>query len=96
MYSNGTMTWKEKERSRIRAVQMDSLRGLLDGRKMDKVPNALIRELSGVIEVMGKRNDEGIFRWLCHVRRTENDIIAKKLYMGECGGSHSAGRMWKR
>ena len=37
-----TVVWKEKERSRIRAVQMDKLRGLLGIRKMDKVPNARI------------------------------------------------------
>ena len=29
MYGRETMLWKEKERSRIRAVQMDNLRGLL-------------------------------------------------------------------
>ena len=33
----------KKERSRIRAVQMDNLRGFLDIRRMDKVPNAQIR-----------------------------------------------------
>ena len=43
-----TMLWKEEERSRIRAVQMDILIGLLDIRKMDRVPNARIRELWGV------------------------------------------------
>ena len=37
-----TMKWTE-ERSRIRAVKMDNLRGLLGIRRMDKVPNAWIR-----------------------------------------------------
>ena len=32
----------------IQAVQMDNLRGLLDIRGMDKVPNARIKELYGV------------------------------------------------
>ena len=27
MYGNETMLWKEKERSRVRAIQMDKLRG---------------------------------------------------------------------
>ena len=35
MYGIETMLWKEKERSRIRAVQMGNLRGLLGIRKMD-------------------------------------------------------------
>ena len=47
-YGSETMIWKEKERFRIRVVQMDNLRGLLGIRRMDKVPNARIRELCGV------------------------------------------------
>ena len=38
-YVSETMIGREKERSKIRAVQMDNLRGLLGIRKMDKVPN---------------------------------------------------------
>ena len=48
MYGSKTIVWKKKERSRIRAVQMDNLRGLLGIRRMDRVPNARIREVSGV------------------------------------------------
>ena len=42
------MLWEEKERPRIRAVQMDNLRGLIGIRRMDSVPNAQIRKLFGV------------------------------------------------
>ena len=45
MYDRETMLWREKERSRVRAVQMDNLRGLLGIRRMDIVLNAQIREL---------------------------------------------------
>ena len=34
-YDSKTMLWKEKERSRIRAVQMGNLRGLLGIRRRD-------------------------------------------------------------
>ena len=44
-YGSETMLWEEKEGSRIMAVWMDNLRGLLGIRKMDRVPNAWIREL---------------------------------------------------
>ena len=47
-YDSETMQWKEKERSRIKAVQMDTLRGLLGIRRMDRVPNTRIRKLCGV------------------------------------------------
>ena len=36
---------KERKRKCERAVQMDNLRGLLGIRRMDRVPNARIREL---------------------------------------------------
>ena len=38
MCSSERMIWKEKEKSRIRAVQMDNLRGLLVIRRMHRVP----------------------------------------------------------
>ena len=40
MYDSETMLWSEKERSRVRAVQMDNLRRWLGIRSMDRVPNA--------------------------------------------------------
>ena len=40
MYGSEAMLWKEKEKSRIRAAQMDNLRGLLGIRRMDRVSNA--------------------------------------------------------
>ena len=45
MFGSETMLWKEKERSRVRNVQMDMHRGLLGITRMDRVPNAQIREL---------------------------------------------------
>ena len=48
MYGSETIIWKEKERSRIGAVQRDNLRGLLGIRVMGKIPNTRIRQLCGV------------------------------------------------
>ena len=53
MYGSETMLWKE-ERSRVRAVQMDNLRGLLGIRRIDRVPNARIRDLCGVKKGLDK------------------------------------------
>ena len=39
------MIWREKERSRIMAVQKDNLRVLISNRRMDKVQNARIRQM---------------------------------------------------
>ena len=51
------MIWREKERSRIRTVQMDNLRGLLGIRIMDKVPNTQIRQLCGVVKGLDENID---------------------------------------
>ena len=95
IYGNEAMILKEKERSKIRAVQMDNLRGLLSIRRMNKVPNARRRELCGVTKGVDKRIDEGVFRWFGHVERIKNNWIAKRIYVRECAGSRSLGRAWK-
>ena len=79
MYSSETLVWKEKGRSRIIAVQMDKLRGLLGIRRMDKDPNAHIWELYGVMKELDKRIVEGILRWFGHVDRRANDTVAKRF-----------------
>ena len=57
------MIGREKERSRIWAIQMDHLRGLLGIRRMDKVPNKGIRKLCGVMKGEDEKIDEGVLRW---------------------------------
>ena len=40
--------------------------------------------------------DEGVLRCFGHVERTENDRIAKRVYVGECTGSRSVDRLRKK
>ena len=96
MYGSEIMLWKEKEKSRIRTVQMDNFGGLRGIRRMDRVPNTRIRELCGVIKGVDERIDEGVLRWFGHMERMEDDKIAKKVGVGECAGSLSVGRPRKR
>ena len=84
MYSSETMLCKEKERSRIRVVQMENLRGLLGIMGMDRVPNARLGELCGVKKGLDERIDEGVLCWLGHVERIERDKIAKRLCRSVC------------
>ena len=95
-YGSETMIWREKDRSRIRVVQMDNLRGVLGIRKMDKVSNARIRQLCGVAKAVDKKIDEDVLRWFSHMERMENDRTAKRVYIGECFGSRSVDRPRKR
>ena len=43
-----------------------------------------------------ERIDEGVLHWFGHVERMEKDMIAKRVYVGECAGSRSLGRPRKR
>ena len=53
--------------------------GLFGIRRMDRVPNAWIRELCRVTKGEDERIDEGVLRWFGHVERMEKDRIAKKV-----------------
>ena len=54
---------EEKERSKIKAVQMDNLRGLLGIRRMDGALNVLIREVCGVTKRLMKVFPYGLVMW---------------------------------
>ena len=71
-------------------VQVGNLRGPLGIRRMDKVPNARIWQLCGVTKGWTKKIGEDVLRWF-GVEGMENDRIAKRIYVGECAGSHSVG-----
>ena len=75
------------------AVRMDNLRDLLGNRRMDRVPNT---RLCGVMKGVDERIGKGVLQWLGHVERMENDRIAKRVYVGECAGNRSLGRLRKR
>ena len=96
MYDSETILWKEKEKSRVRAIHMDILRGLLSIRRMDRVPNVQITKLCEVAKSVDERIDEGILRWFGHLKRMENSRIAKRVFVGECASSRSVGRPWKK
>ena len=63
---------------------------------MDRFPNAQIKELCGVKKGVDEMIDEGVFQWFNHVEWMESDRIAKRVYVGECAGSCSVGKPWKR
>ena len=45
---------------------------------------------------LDEKTDEGVHRWFGHVERMENDRFANIVYIGECVGSRSVRRPWKR
>ena len=45
---------------------------------------------------LDKRIDEGLLWLFIHVKKMEKDMIAKRVYVGVCAGSHSLGSPQKR
>ena len=56
---------------------MDSLRDLLGIKRMERVPNGLIRELYGVTKGLDQRIDEGVLRWFGHVREWRMIVLLR-------------------
>ena len=50
------------------------------------------RKLCGLNERIG----EGVLRWFGHVARMDRDRIAKRVYVEECAGCRSVGKVRKR
>ena len=75
---------------------MGNRRRLLGVRRMDRVPNAQIRVLCGVVKGFDEKIDEIVFCWFGDIERMETDRIAKRVYVGECLGSRLVGRPRKR
>ena len=61
---------------------MGKLRGLLVFGKW-RVSNAWIRELCGVVKGAG----ESVLLWFGHIKRYENERIAKRMHAGKFVGS---------
>ena len=66
---------------------MDSLRGRLGIRRMDRVPNVQVREMCGVTKEVRERIDKSAFRWFGYIERMGKDRIVKMVCVGECMGS---------
>ena len=73
---------------------MDNLRGFLGIMRMDKVPNARIRELCGGPKGVDERITKVYLQWFGHVERRDNKKIDKRVYVGDCAVSRSVG--WPR
>ena len=84
IYGIEAMLWKEEERLRIWAVQMDNLRALLGIRRMDRFLNVRIRKLCEVKKGLDEMIDEAVLRWFGHVERIKRHKIAKRICWKVC------------
>ena len=84
MCGSETMIWRERERSREKAVQVDNLRGLLGIRRMDRVPSPWKNELCGVAKGKDERVDEGVLQWFGFVEKMEKDRMLRESMRRVC------------
>ena len=96
MYGSEAMVWNPKYRSKVQAVQMDNLRSVLGGRRIDKMRNERIREMCGVEREMNERINESLLRWFGHMERMDESRLVKRMHSSECEGSKPVGRPKKR
>ena len=52
-------------------------------RRLDKIPNARIREFCRMMKAVDEKNGEGVLRWFGYVGRMENNRISKRVHVGE-------------
>ena len=58
---------------------MDNLRCMQGIRRMDKVPNARVRQFCRVKKNFNEKIDEGVPQWFGYVERMENDRTAERV-----------------
>ena len=73
------MIWREKERSRIRSMQIDSLKGPLGIRRMDRRSNAQIRDMSEVTKEVMKGLTKLFSDVSAILKKMGNNKIAKRI-----------------
>ena len=52
--------------------------------------------LCGVRKSLDERIDERVLRWFGNEKRMKRDMIAKRVYVGDCASSRLVVRQWKR
>ena len=71
LYGNKTQR-SEKEKSRIRPVQLDNFRDLLNIMRMNRVQSE---------KDVDERTEESFLHWFNHIERIRNAKIAKRIYV---------------
>ena len=90
----GCKVWMLKvcEKKRMEAVEMNCLRNTCGLRRIDRFPNVEIRRRSGNNVSVSQKIDQGVLRWFGHVKRMEDERMAKRVYESNVRGVRRRGR----
>ena len=90
----GCETWvlNVRDRKRMEAVEMNGLRNICGLRRIDRVPNVVIRRMCGKNVSVSKKIGQGVPRWFGLVERMGNERLLKRVYDSEVRGVRRRGR----
>ena len=94
-YGSESWTLTSKDRSRVQATEMRTLRTIAKRTRRDKIRNVTIRNQLGVASMMSKI-EKGQLRWLGHLERMNYNRTAKQRWVWRPDGRRSRGRPRKR
>ena len=95
MYGSESWTMTTRDRSRIQASEMKTLRTIVHKTRRYRVRNVDVRGAVGVGPMMNKI-EMGQLRWLGHLMRMDEDRIARRRWDWTPDGRRSRGRPRKR
>jgi hypothetical protein len=81
----------KKDEARLSVMEMRMLRWTLGVTRLDRIPNDTIRQAITVAPITDKLKETRL-RWYGHVRRREEDHLAKRVMSLEVEGKRSRGR----
>ena len=95
IYGSESWTMTSKDRSRIQASEMKTLRTIAKTTRRDRIRNATIRNQLDVPPIINKI-EKGQLRWLGHLERMDEEKVARKRWTWRPIGQRSRGRPRKR
>ena len=91
LYGSETWTLDNRECSRVQAAEMRYLRRVVGKTKRDKVRNTIIRDQTKT-EAVKTKIEINQLRWFGHVKRMNDNRIAKSIYNARTQGKRPKGR----
>ena len=90
-YGSETWVMKERDKNKMRAVEMKFQRSRVGVTRMDRVRNERVREMVRE-EPLQNRIERSRLQWYGHVRRMQEERIPKKMFGMEMTGRRPRGR----
>ena len=84
----GAEAWgtRSAESRKVNVLEMKCLRSSVGVSRMDRVRNEEMRRRAGIERELESRADHRVLRWFCHVKRTNEYSMARRVLITEVSG----------